>query len=222
MAYLEYNGQMVIFNDQYVISSPLPGIDGVIDFDGINDWVDFTTAYVPSFDINSGISFKFYLDNDSGYTGERLYNLNIDSLSYISGILLDSSLYLMGFKNAGFVSQRRMIDISGLNAQVLDCSINIENSAVTEIIINGVSQTIYTTTGGDTSHAGNNSIGSNGANDYLSNATIWDFKIYDNTNTLIHAYAGQPSGNTDGAWADSVGSYDGTVEGSPTTRNLPV
>ena len=49
----------------------------------------------------------------------------------------------------------------------------------------------------------------------LNGMSIWNLEIVGN-----HKWIGYPYGNTNGAWADTIGINNGTVTGSPGTRNL--
>ncbi len=92
------------------------------------------------------------------------------------------------------------------------------------ITINGISKTLANPGGKGAVSGGGNTIGSIATTAFLEDATIWEIKIYDQTGveTLIHSFAGNPAGNTDAAWDDTVGTLTAYVAGSPATRDLNV
>lgn len=79
-------------------------------------------------------------------------------------------------------------------------SIKANNNTLTTLY----SGTVVYNTAGTLSYSGGN-----------GGASIWNLEIVGS-----HKWIGYPYGNQDSAWVDIIGSIDGTVTGSPGTRNL--
>lgn len=224
MPYLTYNGKLVI-NDggKFLNNLPDPGLQ-VVDFDGQSAIIldeGGPTSTIPDLDTTSGsIAFKLYLDKDSGFSDNRLYNLKKSSQK-MAAILDGSTLYFQGFS---FVTglKSKSVDITGRDGEILEVVAQYSNDDISSVTINNVSQTLGTDTA-SSSTGGKSSIGANGTetNQPLEDATIWDVRTYTGASSLNHRWIGTgASANQDSAWEDQVGSKDMTVVGDPSIRSL--
>lgn len=221
MTYLSYNGKKVIFSGKYVTSVSAPTGLVVVDFDGINDTVNFS-ANISDLDSNGKIVFNVYLDQDSGYAQAKFFNLKKDPSDSFRALLADSSIY---FQSLSFSSGNKNKDISiaGRSGEILEIEVQFTADDPTSVKINNVSQTLYSNTPPSITSGGTSSIGSNAYDQFLGNATIWDVRTYTSDNAITHRWVGTgANANLDSAWVDVIGSLNPTVSGSPTTRIIPL
>lgn len=201
-----------VYYGQYLNSGS--GVNGLLYFDGVDDYVDVGTVDVTG---SKTITFNLYVE--STITGLiPVCSFNGDGSDDIFVVdILGTTLRCYCKGSVAGTNGRRTYDISGL----LDTLLTVEITKTTEqclsITINSVensaAQSLSTSTGNIHGYIGTNRLLSAFAN-YLY---IWNFNINDE-----HQWQGQPSGNLNSAWVDTIGSNNGTVNGSPTTYDLPL
>jgi len=208
MSYLIYNGKRIITQDKYVIGNAAPPEEGVIYFQTFSDKVEFVSQP----DVTGNKTFTANLFIDSSTSSEMtigLMNASNDFLfiSYtISADTGPNKVLVVNTRNTSVIRPYYNID-SYLN-QIITLEVIKTSSSITSVKINNNTLTKagdgYFTNGGTTLKAI--------SGQYFS---IWDVSI-----NGVASWTGYPNGNTNGAWVDNIGSNDGTVSGSPTTRNL--
>lgn len=195
----------------------------VINFDSIDDRINYPS--IPNINQDQKLTFKMYVDNESGYYGTTGGNC----LLSIADFTNDAYFYV-GLKGSSFYVTtdaalgQHQSSLSGISGQIIDVEILKSDGGgfwqVDSVKFNGVTipstgNNLFSTTS-DTFD-----IGSIGNSFNLVDATIWDIKLYDSTSTLIHHWLGEGENVTsDSAWEDQVGSLDGTVLGNPDARNI--
>jgi len=212
MAYLEYNGQMVIFNDQYVISNPQPVAGGVIEFlDGGG-----TVIFGSQPDIAGSKTFKANIYIDSSTSSLYFYSKGVAATDFLVVSYDDAPdwagtdpVLMVHVKNAagppGIV--RQAYDISNYLGQIELLEIVKVTGGITSVTIGGDTLTKigdgYFDYGGDLKQVAG------------IRSSIWDVEIVGS-----HKWVGYPDGDQDSAWVDTIGSDDGVVGGSVSTRDL--
>lgn len=177
----------------------------------------------PSMQYGKRVEWKMYLDQEDGYDGDADAPIQFTGESATSDMIrfkLDGSL----FKVKSNSSSAKFYPIAGFSGQILDCVVEKSRSIIDSFSINGQIQTpIFTGFWGDGGASGM-AIAKGNLSD-LSNATVWDVKIYDTSTAgspLIHSWKGYPAGNTDAAWVDDVSTMDGDLLGAGGTRDIMV
>jgi hypothetical protein len=203
----------------------------VIDFKATiddNEYVSFST--LPNLDQKITATFKMYLDKESGYStatgaGQTLFAFyNPTGTDRFIGCGLNGSNFIAYSDIAlgGYIT----VPLINYGNQVVEVEIIKELDGsfydITSVKFNGVSQTLTDGTPFSTttqrSYVGAWDISANNTT-LLSDATIWDLKLYDASDVLIHHWAGYGSdANLDSAWVDQIGNIDGTVSGTPDLR----
>lgn len=184
-------------------------IYGLLNFDDIDDYVGLSS--IPDVTGTKTISFSLYIHPDQ-YVALDIMVFSNGSSDWVR-IYFDGTDGIRARTNYDGTNNSKRIDISSLKGQVLDFVITKTTSSIDTFTVNGSSA--YTT-----DVLGNNTeplqafIGKATGNGY-DYILIWDININDE-----HAWAGQPDGNQDSAWVDTIGSIDGTVNGTPTTYDL--
>lgn len=224
MALLTYNGQYVQKDGSYV-NRPQQIIYGLLDFDGNDDHVSFSDE--PDLSQDQRMTFKTYILNDSGYTTSSTEGLGMvtirDGTSMFNASLKDSKFRVVIANAAASMWE---VDLSnGYTNKVLEVDIRKYFDVFWKldyVKINGVTVASESTPSG---YSGSPLFRVGQASSplsYLKDAYVWDVKVYNSSDTVIFQSQGQPSGNQDSAWDDTVGSLTATVSGSPTTIDLTV
>ena len=156
------------------------------------------------------IKFNLYLDEMTSIMGVILY-FSSDVNDNLRVSLQNNNLYITPGLNpavgkkydiTNFIRQKIAIEI--IKTASVIASFSIDGEIQTEV--SGVVSAIDAIGG---------FIGHDPIVGKFNNGSIWDVEI-----TGEHKWDGHPDGDTDAAWADSIGSIDGTVTGIATTRNL--
>lgn len=189
-------------------------VTGVLDFDGVNDYVQIGGVSTgPVVTGNRTLTFKLYIKSIPS-SDEIVCHFNAGNVNDLLSIHLDSSGYMVVSRSGNTSSGGRRVDISGLLNKELLVIVTKASGSISSISINGtdnsISATTYTPYNGSVAY-----IGSGTASNYLGVAYIWDINL-----NSEHSYSGHPDGNLDSAWEDNIGSIDGTVNGSPTTTDI--
>lgn len=194
----------------YVAPSDNGNAYGVVDWDGVDDYINFSTQ--PDIIGTRVITFSIHVNSLSG--------TNINSIIYIEKSAPNDKLFVYIQGNYLKVQVRgssaaggKMVDMTSFVGENVDVQINKATGDISQVLINGSSLGV-TLTSYVAINATRFMIGNYPLNSYLSNALIWDININDE-----HFYSGQPSGNLDAAWIDSTDSINGSVVGAPTTTN---
>ena len=196
--------------------NPSVTYSGVLDFDA-SSYIQLSS--LPDVDQNIRVTFKMYLTKESGYSSSPAGNViltfydNVNNARFVVG-LKSSDFYVTV---SGFGAGNWLSSLSGHSNKIIEVEI-IKSAGgsdweVNSVTFNGASQTDTGTntfgTGGDVY-----TIGSFGSGSELDDAYIWDINVYNSGDTLIHSWAGHPSGNLDSSWEDQTASIDGTVSGN--------
>lgn len=193
-------------------------ISGLLVFDGVNDYVSFPDAVGTNIQGDVTVKWKMYLNQDNFSTRTTLFYFKSDGVSdFLNAFFDGSSITFWASTN---VSSNAAYSISGLTDSILECELVKTTSEIVSFSVNGVALT-RDINGTGIANDGNY-IGYSILYGYLSNTFVWDFEIYNSSNTLIHSWSGQPSGNLSTAWIDQIGSSNGTLHGSPTTTDIEV
>lgn len=197
--------------------SPITTISGVLEFDG-STYIQLDS--LPNVNQDLRVTFKMYLTKESGYYGTSAGNTlltlydNTNNARFVVG-LNSSDFYVTvsGFSAGNWVSS-----LSGHSNKIIEVEIirtaGGSDWEVDSVTFNGIAQT---DTGANTFSSGGDvyTIGSFASGFELDDAYIWDIKIYDSGDSLIHSWLGQPDGNLNSAWEDQVASIDGSISGDP-------
>ncbi len=195
---------------------------GLLDFDGNDDYVLLNT--VPDITGDKLIEFNLYLKSIStpGST-QTLINFSSDTLDHLSVFMASGQDYLYISCTTAVVTTNFRVGLSSLTAnEILNIKVNKSTGVINSVLINDVSYPINNATA--STIVGSRIIGAvNIASEYFDNGYLWDINIYDDpsgTNTLTNNFPGQPAGDTDAAWDDTVGSLTATVNGSPSLATI--
>ena len=211
MAYLEYNGQMVIFNDQYVVGSPVPIVGGVIDF---LSGGTITFGSEPDVLGSKTINLGLYLD-----TSTSSFNFSSKTASDADFLLLTYNdppdwagtdyvlaVHVRNATGGGLV--RQFYDISSYIGEITTIQVVKTAGGITSVTVGGDTLTKV----GD----GFFDIGASSLKTLTgSYSSVWDLEV-----VATHKWVGYPDGDQDSAWVDTIGSDDGVVGGSVSTRDL--
>ena len=188
---------------------------GLLAFDGVDDEVVFDE--VPDVEGDVRITFKYYLRSSNGI-GSMIYAHDSTgdgiSISRNQGIInafagfapwcvaSDSGMAKLKWYDTIGEYEIEFIK-STRKAEIL--KVNDDESGPENYCLGNSNLSCF-------------SIGSeNNGYSFIENSCIYDIRIYDENDVLIHYWKGYPNGNTNAAWEDLVGNIDGTVYGSPGT-----
>ena len=209
MSYLNYNNQKLTYNNQYVISSPLPTVSGVIEFLSGGGEVLFDS--LP--DVTGSQTFKANIYIDSSTSTLYFYSRDASQNDFLAVSYDDppdwagtDPVLMVHVKNAPGII-RQAYDISSYLGQIELLEIVKTAGAITSVTIGG---NTLTKIGDGYFDYGGNLKQISGAS-----SSIWDVEIVGS-----HKWIGYPDGNQDSAWVDTVGSIDAVVGGSVSTRDL--
>jgi len=193
-----------------LLISPTITVSGLLDFDGINDYVRFSSNPIPTGTQN--LTFKLYI-KEIPSSSEIIIHLNNGAVNDLISIFLDSSGDLV-------VSRSGLTHLGGLRTnissklnQILEIEVQKTTGSIDAVLINGVDNS--NAAANYTPYNGTVSYVSCGLSNFLGSAFIWDINLSDN-----HSWAGYPEGNLDSAWVDTIGAIDCSVYGSPDTIDI--
>lgn len=193
-----------------LLISPTITVSGLLDFDGINDYVRFSSNPIPTGTQN--LTFKLYI-KEIPSSSEIIIHLNNGAVNDLISIFLDSSGDLV-------VSRSGLTHLGGLRTnissklnQILEIEVQKTTGSIDAVLINGVDNS--NAAANYTPYNGTVSYVSCGVSNFLGSAFIWDINLSDN-----HSWAGYPEGNLDSAWVDTIGAIDCSVYGSPDTIDI--
>lgn len=194
---------------------PITEIKGVVAFDGIDDYI--TLSSIPDTTGTKTISFWTYLTKSSGFSFNVLMNFTlVPNASDRFTVWLNGSDISVNLEAASSLAY----DISGLENQFLFIEIDKTqdgsgNGEMLDFRINGISQS--SSPSGTTWGTQGATIGADSTpSSYLADAFVWNINVNNERN-----FPGQPNGNQNSAWADTIGSITATVNGNPTTIDIP-
>lgn len=219
--YLELGQKKVNLQDNMALRlyiNPTLTYSGLADFD--------SSAHVKvlssnSVDIKYGktIKWKMYLDKDDGYDGNMIFSFPaIHELGEYDNLLVTLDSSVIQLYMGSYSGSQKSYSISNYSNRILECEILKFHQVISSFSINGE---ILPTVSAGLAFTGSvaNSWYIAGPvisiNRNLKDATIWDIEIYDTSTAgspRIHYWKGYPAGNTDAAWIDQEGSYNGTLE----------
>jgi hypothetical protein len=192
-------------------------VSGLMEFDGVDDEVVFSGT--PDITGNRTVSFKLYIKDvmDGGHilyigdSGSQCLSVRVLSNTLRAYALRDSTSHTIRSYNVDYTSPSPPDLETGV---IYNIQITKTSTDITSFVVNGVDNSTSFPTSQNISSTGF-SIGSIGGTNLNNNFHIWDINIDGN-----HAYTGQPNGNQDSAWVDTIGSIDGTVNGSPEADSI--
>jgi len=171
-----------------------------------------TGSFVLNFSVYWGDNFL----NAAG--SQRLFDFLNSGAERLS-IFIDNSLTVNRAFRVATDQEQRFYFIDNLSVGIieeqLDFEISITNSIITSLTINGVLQTADSVGGGDITIVTGATIGAGYGGSSLYDSLLWDVSIMGQ-----NSWVGRPDGNLDPAWLDTIGSSNGTVNGSPTTTSI--
>jgi hypothetical protein len=207
--------QSLTFNNDYAAIES-EAVTELLDFDGIDDYVELDS--IPDITGNKTVSFKLFLPLAIPSTTKGIIDL------WAGGTAGDHLMvYAAGggtprlfFQVSNISSNNFTIDYASISNQELDIVMVKTAGVVSSVTINGVPQ-VTSSVGSTTGQGITATIGRviSFGNLYYD-GLIWDLDI-----NSEHQYVGYPAGNLDPAWADTIGSINGTVYGSPGVIDLP-
>lgn len=206
------------FNNDFAEIVSLTTIKGLLDFDGVDDYVQLSS--VPDISGSYTIGFSVYWSNNfqNSTTAQRLFeflNIASDRLT----IILDASTAPNRSIRVFTDVEQKYYYINNLTVNTienrLDFLISITNGTINLLTINGQTQTADNTSSGGLSGVSGATIGANYSLNSFYDSLIWDLFI-----TSRNSYLGQPNGNQNMAWVDQTGTANGTVNGSPSTIDI--
>lgn len=209
MSYLVANDKYVKINNpglKYLVTTPIPD---KIYFQTLGDKVAFDSQ--PDVTGNKTFKADLFIDSTSSDMTIGLMNALNDFLfiSYtISADTGPSKVLVVNTKNSPPYVLRPYYDISSYLNQVISLEVVKTSAVITSVKINGNTLTKI----GD-------GYFNNGATSLKEISGIL-FSIWNVEVVGIAKWIGFPYGNTTPAWVDTIGTNNGTVSGSPTTRNL--
>jgi hypothetical protein len=225
MSYYTHNGKLITQNNKLVVSSQIEASIEVLDFDA-NSYITFP-SYVDMSGISGEVtvSWNMFLDvSDFGYT--------------YSMILANSNGVLNKNRLNWFITDTRLIIDNGFGGGINNVAVDISGVANQNILVemvlypgpqvldvstikfNGVPQ-VLTDPGMNFGEAQDFTIGAyNNAGSIINGTIMNNMTVWDITFPTIGHWAGYPAGNMNSAWVDTIGTNDGSVVGSPGTRNI--
>lgn len=184
-------------------------IPGKIYFQTLGDKVVFDSQ--PDVTGNKTLKADLFIDSTSSDMTIGLMNASNDFLWITYTLGPDTGpnkVLVVNTRNSPPGVIRPYYDISSYLNQVINLEVVKTSSAVTSVKINGTTLTKigdgYFNNGGSTVKEIAGIL-----------CSIWNLEVVG-----VVKWIGFPYGNTTGAWVDTIGTNDGTVSGSPTTRNL--
>lgn len=190
-------------------------IEGVLDFDGVDDSV--TLSEHPNVEGSKTISFYMYFKSYGTTQAEDIFVFGDNSLDYFDATYITNveRLRIAVAVSGGAIDY----DISSIMNKVVLIEVIKTAGAIISTKADGVDLPIYTTGSGNL-ETSVSSIGYHpdvGAFKRLANAYVWGINI----DGVFNA-SGQPNGNVDSSWDDSIGTITATVNGTPTTTHIDI
>jgi len=188
---------------QSVIEST--GVIGLLDFDGVDDYVSYSSY--PNVDGNKTIKFKVYIRDLSAGFSFKEDEFSSDQLIFY----VESGFFYI---RATKFTRYRIDNITPVNGTQYNFEINKGSETLNSITINDQAATftgVASTNGNESTTIGQ--YVDNSLSTIHSTSLFWAFEIEG-----IFTADGQPDGNLAPAWSQSLSA---TVNGNPTTTNLP-
>ena len=212
MSYLKYNGQMIVDGGKYVVRSPLPVVAGVIEFLSGGGEVLFDSE--PDVLGSKTINLNVYLDTSTSsfdFSSKTASNADFLLITYNDPPDWAGTDYVLAVhtRNAtGGGNVRQFYDISSYIGEITTIQVVKTAGLITSVTVGG---DVLAKVGDGYFDIGASSLKT------LSGAScsIWDVEVVG-----AHNWVGYPDGDQDSAWVDTVGSNDGVVGGSVSTRDL--
>lgn len=208
MPYLKYNGKLVQTSNHYITgiaSTPTPDkIDMISGFDGV------TFSSLPVITGSQTINARMYIQNTSSVFSLCWSNgVTQDYLRIDYGTAEFGPTFMVEAKNSPSLS-RKVYNLASEGVLGVPFSLQITKTTgtITAVTFNGTPGTDLV---GFLGFGPSNESRFRGS----SHSSIWNLEIVG-----THKWIGFPDGNTDGAWLDTIGSINGTIQGTPGTINL--
>jgi len=209
MAHLTFNGQRIQMPGNGILDfTPGPTVGGVIDFQA-DGKITFDSE--PDITGSQTITLNMYLDTDTSTLNFSIKTPTNDFMLLTYNDPPDwagtDSVLAVHVKNSPGVV-RQFYDISSYIGEITTVEIVKTSGAITSVTVGGDT---LTKVGDGYFDIGASSLKELGG----SYASVWDVEIDGS-----HKWVGYPDGDQDSAWEDTIGSIDGTVSGTVTTRDL--
>jgi len=205
MKIIKLNGNLVKLNGKFETLTLPPREINLLTF---GDGVEFTS--VPSITGNKTITATFFIKNATSKFTLWFHTAGVNDYLFVDiGNVAETGLFGMTVQTRSSPSTvRRYYNINSYLNQIVNLEIIKTATAITSVKMN--TNTLSPTTGffspPDTT------VKNFGGLDELS---IWDLEIVGS-----HLWKGYNYGNTNAAWIDTIGGNNGTVTGTPGTKNL--
>ena len=203
-----------VFYGQYLAES---SVTGLLDFDGIGDYVSFgdTADIIRN---SKAVAFEMNLEENASTDYFSVLAFKSTSAGDFLSVAYSPGLGMFRTRSSTFAGGGRDYDISAYRNQLIEVVITKVSASVIQLTVNGVAITPIGDTSGTEPTFSYIGYG-DGIYEYANYFTIWNVRIYDGT--ITNSWLGNPDGNTDAAWVDDTGSYDGTVFGTPGVTETP-
>jgi hypothetical protein len=193
-------------------------VSGVLNFNG-DDLV--TLSSIPDVTGSKAIEFSIYLDTVN-YIGANRHIISFGSgNSDYFLVFLQNSLPYLTLQVSQTADTGKVYDMTGFEDTVLNCRIVKSTGGIDAFYINDVLQSSISDSTGV--NIGTKQVIGGYFSATLDEGTVWDIYIYDDplgVNTLTNNFPGNPSGDVDTSWDDTVGSITATLSGVSSTRNI--
>ena len=113
-------------------------ISGLLDFDG-STWVELWSEDV-SINGNRTVSFKLWLDKDSGYGIEPVFSFGDVDIDHLNVTLLGDDMRFMTSNTSGPGDANMEIPITGLDNQILNFEVTKSTNNIDQVKLNDVIQ----------------------------------------------------------------------------------
>jgi len=184
------------------------GVVGLLDSNGSSQNVDLDST--PDITGNKTTTCKIYIPSTSTTSGEGLIRISDggNDILILDAVNNNDTLRAVANSFLGFTDGVAQYDISSLKDSELSIEIQKTTRAITSFKINGVDNAVYSASGV--------TLGAIARFYGAPHIYMWNVDI-----NSQHSYDCQPNGNQNSAYIDNTDSINGTVNGSPSTIDLP-
>jgi len=196
-------------------------IDGILNFLEFDTNVIFSS--VPDVSGNKTISFTLFLQEDPNFGAQPDFHniINFQDVSastdhfvlYYADTAIDGRTLV--FQPSLTFGQSVFIDYDTYSNQIIDVVVTKTTGVISSVSINGDIVSTSVATSVSNYPNANGYIGSNTSPGNYSTAFIWDVVV-----SGVFSSSGQPFGNTDSSWDDTIGAITASISGSPNSTYI--
>ncbi len=192
---------------------------GVAVFDGVDDYISLSSDLGIDIEDNKTITFDAYLDSNVDNGPFCMFAFKSTEIQDYLAVVWEPGLHRMELRYSSGPGSSKYYDVTAYEDQSISCEVIKEGSGIDAIIISFKidGNTLIPSTGSSASPPASSNIGFYDSSFLSKYFSIWDILIKETGGADLHSWDGYP-GDEDSGWVDGVGSLDGTVNGSPTTR----